>query len=144
MLKKNAHPDRDERDARGTTLIPACPALVAGPVPERVPKQALSRVRPCGLYSHSGNGERLRLSYLVVRNSISPYVFKLRLREDFQPIWLARLSPHPGSLPAWTDLLVPIIAFADFVVLYTLLLCWASAVHISLRAVLSGAAFVAA
>ena len=65
MLKKNAHPNRDERDARGTTLIP---------VDDNYDIQALSRVRPTGLYSRSGNVERLRLSYSVGRNGISSYV----------------------------------------------------------------------
>jgi hypothetical protein len=37
--------------------------------------------------------------------------FRSRLREDFQPFPLTRLSPFPGSLSAEQGLLVPIIAF---------------------------------
>ena len=121
-INKNAHPNRDERNARGTTLIPAL--AIQG-------LQALSRVRPTGLYSRSGNDERLRLSYSQepyegsfeephkiwekpARCLSHPTNFRLQLRDDFQPIWLTRLSPRPGSLPAWTDLLVPIMAFVNF------------------------------
>jgi len=30
--------------------------------------------------------------------------FSLQLQKDFQPTWLPRLTPFPGSLPAWIRL----------------------------------------
>ena len=46
----------------------------------------------------------LRLSY-------SHKVFRSRLREDFQPFLLTRLTLVPGSLLALLGVLVPIIAY---------------------------------
>ena len=76
IIKKNAHPNRDERDARGTTLIPALAFYNS---------QALSRVRPSGLYSRPGNDGRLRLSYFVEQNGILFYSSDRSSRRIFNP-----------------------------------------------------------
>jgi len=53
------------------------------------------------------NGRVSRLAYLAALWQ----PFGLRLRKDFWPLGLPRLTPFPGSLPAWQGLLVSINAF---------------------------------
>jgi hypothetical protein len=86
--------------ARGTTLIPAR-------------RQALSGVRTVSLYSCPSNGGQLRLSYFEPNflTHANWTDFRSRLREDFRPFPLPRLTLIPGSLSAVQGLLVPIIAF---------------------------------
>jgi|GEM_PF-6324022 len=83
---------RERKCSRGTTLIPA-------------KRQALDQVQPIFLWitaipcQDNGRLPALLLSLYTVYWTLFTD-FRLRLREDFLPFRLTRLTPSPGSLTA--------------------------------------------
>ena len=85
--------------ARDTTLIP-------------VLRQTLNGVRPESLYSYLHNGQ---LPAFLIRRTKGYIIllFRSRLREDFRPFPLTRLTLLPGSLPAVWAYSFPLSPFHD-------------------------------